>query len=117
MHRKNHIYEIQLSNEEKEIHKKIINILKEKKDILEKEHKHILFEYYNKKVHDIAIIENEYNYKIKLNEIGLKKENEQNERQLSQRIYELKKNFEINLKNIKNEFIKNKKFKLFFKFN
>jgi len=73
MHKKNIIYEVKLSKEEKEIHEKIINLLKNEENETEKKFKKEKEELDNKLELKKKEIINDYNNKAKLNQEELNK--------------------------------------------
>jgi len=106
MHRKNNIYEIQPSIEEKIIHNKIINLLKEEKNKLEKEKENKIKELYNKKIYDMEQINNYYNNSIIFNKQKKKKELEINKNMLIDNLDELKKKYTNDIKKANEEYKK-----------
>ena len=108
-HKKNIIYEVQLSKEEIEYHNEFINKLKKDKEDLEKSEKNEI-EYLNRKlVADQHEITEKYNERNIENNNELQKELNINENKLNQALEELKKNYENKIQSLKNEYNRNSK--------
>ena len=109
IHRKALISECLLSKEERSIHNKIIDLLKNKKNNLEKQNENKIKELFNLYNEENKTIETNFNDLKILNEQNLKKELDLNEHKLISDLDELKRKYDEDVKSKKDENKKNVK--------